>query len=272
MPVVARSPKSPKGASPLSIEQLRSRIEPLRQALLAHPIYNDLGEPRALGGFMEHHVFAVWDFMSLLKVLQQRLCCLSVPWVPPSSTSASRFINEIVLGEESDEDGQGGYASHFELYHRAMNSFGASTSTIDAFLRALRLGHSVKQGLESAKAPLPVRQFVQTTFAVIDQGGLHQIASAFTFGREDLLPGVFLRIVERLDEQAAGALDLFRFYLHRHIDLDGEEHGPMAARLMTYLCQTDASKWDEAAETAVAALQARLALWDAIHESIKSDA
>lgn len=254
----------------MSLEQLRSRIEPLRQALLAHPIYADLGEPRALGGFMEHHVFAVWDFMSLLKVLQQRVCCLTVPWVPSPSASASRFINEIVLGEESDEDDQGGYASHFELYHRAMESYGASTSKINALLRALRLGHSVGQALESAEVSLPIRQFVKTTFGVIDQGSLHRIASAFTFGREDLLPGVFLRIVERLGEQAAGGLDKFKFYLHRHIDLDGEEHGPMAARLMTYLCQTDAAKWDEAAETAVAALQARLTLWNGIHDSIKT--
>src|SRR2546425_11084063 len=84
--------------------------------------------------FMEHHAFAVWDFMSLLKALQRRLCCVEVPWLPAVDPLGSRLVNEIVLAEESDDDGRGGFASHFDLYHRAMTRCGANSAPIDGFL------------------------------------------------------------------------------------------------------------------------------------------
>jgi len=256
--------------SPLSLDRLRTRIEPLRHALLTHPLYADLQQPQALRRFMEHHVFAVWDFMALLKALQQRLCCTSVFWIPTGRGAASRFINEIVLGEESDEDGRGGFASHFELYRGAMTAYAADTTTIDGFIHFLSHGRSVGEALEFAQAPAAVRRFVEATFEVIQGGELHRIASAFTFGREDLLPDVFLQIVERLSQQAECGLAEFLYYLHRHIDLDRDEHGPLAARLMTMLCDGDDDKWRQAEETAIAALAARLDFWDAIHAAIKA--
>ncbi len=219
---------------------------------------------------MEHHVFAVWDFMSLLKVMQQRLTCVSVPWVPGRSASEGRFVNEIVLGEETDEDGHGGYASHFDLYRRAMTDFGADAATIDRFLDAVRDGHSVQRGKQSVAAPHAVQQFVNHTFAEIERGDICRIASAFTFGREHLLPDVFQKIVNELNEHADGRLEGFKYYLLRHVELDGDHHGPMAARLMSSLCGTDASKWRAAEEAAVAALQARLVLWDGIRVAIQA--
>ena len=219
--------------------------------------------------FMEHHVFAVWDFMSLIKVLQQRLCCVSVPWIPSTAHAESRFINEIVLGEETDEDGHGGYASHFELYHRAMTKFGANTSQIDRFIRAVTNGSDVTGALQLAELPHSIQVFVGHTFEVIETGDLCRIASAFTFGREDLLPEVFQKIVDEISEQSGTSLDDFQFYLRRHVELDGDEHGPMAARLITSLCGTDESKWRSAEEAAVAALKARLAFWDGIYAAIK---
>jgi hypothetical protein len=254
----------------LSLDRLRTRIEPLRQTLLAHPIYADLDEPRSLRRFMEHHVFAVWDFMALLKALQQRLCCTSVFWIPTGRGAASRFVNEIVLGEESDADGRGGFASHFELYRGAMTAYAADTAMIDEFIHFLAHGRSVGEALEFAAAPAAVRRFVEATFEVIRRGELHQIASAFTFGREDLLPDVFLQIVERLSQRAAGGLEEFLYYLHRHIDLDRDEHGPLAARLMSMMCDGDDAKWRGAEEAAVAALAARIEFWDGIHAAIKA--
>jgi hypothetical protein len=253
----------------MQLEELRAAIQPHRQALLQHPVYRDMRGADALRRFMEYHVFAVWDFMSLLKALQQRLCCVSIPWMPVPPSAGSRFINEIVLGEETDDDGHGGYASHFDMYHRAMTRFGADTTTIDRFLHGIRDGLAVTAALRFAKAPEPVCGFVEHTFEVIAGGDLCRIASAFTFGREDLLPDVFQTIVDELGNAPDGRLDDFRYYLRRHIELDGDEHGPMAERLMSSLCGTDGAKWNAATAAAVAALQARLRLWDGIHAAIR---
>lgn len=247
---------------------LQQRLIPFKEALVEHPIYRHTGSLPALRLFMEHHVFAVWDFMSLLKELQRRLCCTTVPWLPCGQPLGSRLVNEIVLGEESDDDGQGGYASHFELYHRAMTRCEASTAAIDQFLQAIRWGKPVSTALESALVPESVRAFVQQTFAVIDAGSICAIASAFTFGREDLLPSLFRRIVDELNVQTSGGLDDFRFYLHRHIGLDEAEHGPMASKLITLLCGTDEGRWQEAERAAVQALEARRDLWDGMLAAI----
>ena len=252
----------------MSLEQLQLRIQPLREALLAHPLYEDLRSPRSLRTFMEHHVWAVWDFMSLLKALQQRLTCVAVPWLPGAQGEHARLINEIVLGEESDDDGLGDHASHFELYLRAMRSYGADTSSVERFSDRLRGGLDVSRAMAEADVPAPVRSFVDLTFAIIDSGDLCRIAAAFTFGREDLLPGVFQRIVDELARGEAGGLDPLKFYLLRHIALDGDEHGPMASRLVTTLCGGDESKWSVATAAACEVLEARRALWDAIRLAV----
>jgi hypothetical protein len=250
------------------LHDLRQRLVPLKEALLEHPIYRHIDNLPALRLFMEHHVFAVWDFMSLLKELQRRLCCTTVPWVPSGQPLGSRLVNEIVLAEEGDEDGHGGFASHFELYHRAMTGCGASTAAIDQFLDAIRSAKPVPTALESTLVPESVRRFVRQTFAVIDEGSICAIASAFTFGREDLLPALFRRLVDELNVQTSGGLADFRYYLQRHIGLDEEEHGPMASKLITLLCGTDEYRWQESQHAAVRALEARKNLWDGMLAAI----
>lgn len=251
------------------IDQIQHRLSPLRAALLHHPIYGEIDSIDNLHLFMQHHVFAVWDFMSLLKSLQQRLCGSTVPWLPPADRTAARLVNEIVLGEESDEDGEGGFASHFNLYHRAMKRCGASTHTIDCFLDELRQDCSIETSLSKCNAPRCVRQFVRQTFDVIEGGDLCAVASAFTFGREDLLPEVFQRVVDELNVETSGGLADFNFYLSRHIELDGDHHGPMAARMIAGLCGDDDIKWRVAEEAAVRSLQARKALWDGMFEAMR---
>ena len=249
----------------VTLEQLQSRILPLRRTLLTHPLYKDLHSPQALRTFMEYHVFAVWDFMSLLKALQQRLCCVGVPWLPSGQPVNRRFLNEIVLAEESDDDGRGSYASHFELYVQSMTDFGADPSAIHRFLNRLGQGQEVCRAMIAENLPLPIQQFVGCTFETIASGDLCRIASAFSYGREDLLPAVFQRIVDELAQEAAGGLDRFKYYLLRHIDLDHDEHGPMAARLLSTFCGDDSAKWQMATSAACEALEARLAFWDGIH-------
>ena len=248
----------------MSIDQIQTAIAPLRTSLLEHRLYQRIGSAKALCTFMEHHVFAVWDFMSLLKALQRQLCCVTIPWIPTGSRLGSRFINEIVLGEESDEDGHGGFASHFELYHRSMTRFGASTEAIDRLLKNLQAGHALEESFDRAEINQPLRAFVCHTFEVIESRDLCRIAAEFTFGREDLLPDIFQRIVDEIDRETQGGLAEFKYYLLRHVDLDGDEHGPMATRLVSELCGNNSARWETARQAAVAALESRLKLWDAI--------
>ncbi len=252
------------------LERLRVRLTPLKNALVDHAIYREINSLEALRLFMEHHVFAVWDFMSLLKALQARLCCVGVPWLPAADPQATRFINEIVLAEESDEDGQGGFLSHFGLYLRAMTRCGADTIPIDSLLAELRKGTPVPAALAAVGAPGCVGRFVRQTFDLIERGSLWSLASAFTFGREDLLPAMFQRIVDELDVEAGGGLEDFRYYLRRHIGLDGGEHGPMAVRLVASLCGGDEARWQQAEEAAATALKSRRDLWDAVLTTLKA--
>jgi Protein of unknown function (DUF3050) len=250
------------------LERIQARLAPLRRSLLKHPIYGQIDGVESLHVFMEHHVFAVWDFMSLLKALQRRLSCTEVPWLPPADRQGCRLVNEIVLAEESDEDREGGYASHFELYRQAMQGCGADTAVVDRFLTEQRAGLSVRQALAKAGTTDAVREFVSQTFEVIEGGDLCAIASTFTFGREDLLPDVFQQIVDQLSVSADGDLSLFTCYLARHIELDGDQHGPMAASLMEHLCGDSATNWQVTEDAAVRALESRLRLWDSVAESL----
>ncbi len=253
----------------MTIANLQDRLTPLKLALLNHPLYQQIDDLGSLRLFMEHHAFAVWDFMSLLKALQRRLCCVEIPWLPAADPTACRLINEIVLAEESDEDGQGGFASHFEVYHRAMIRIGANTAPIDGLLEQLHQGKPVSVALELPGIPESARRFVRQTFDIIEGGNLCAIASAFTCGREDLLPDVFQRIVDELNVAAGGGLEDFKYYLERHIGLDGEEHGPMAHRLLLSLCGSDESHWQVAEQAAVDCLKARLDLWDEILKAMQ---
>ncbi|MDA0657823.1 MAG: DUF3050 domain-containing protein [Planctomycetota bacterium] len=252
------------------LQKIEQRLAPLKNALLNHRIYGEIDRVDVLRLFMEHHVFAVWDFMSLLKVLQRRICCVEVPWVPPADPQACHFINEIVLAEESDDDGRGGIASHFELYHRSMKQCGASTTGIDGLLCDLRRGIPVLTALASPTVPVAARHFVQETFKIIGSGDLCAIASAFTYGREDLLPDVFQRVVDKLNMEAGGQLEYFQYYLQRHIGLDGDEHGPIATRLLQSLCGADDALWEKAEQAAVDCLLARQELWTGIYDAISS--
>jgi hypothetical protein len=244
-----------------AIEELRQVIESARSAVLKHPIYHRLTTLEDVTLFTEHHVFAVWDFMSLLKNLQRKLTCVDVPWVPRGSTESRRLINDIVLVEESDELGDG-FISHFELYVAGMTRSGASTEVIDEFISLVRSGTAVAEALAKANVPAPAADFVAATWRYIDSAPLHCQAAAFAFGREDLIPEMFDQVV-RIDDQG-GRLSTFKDYLARHIEVDGEQHTPMAMAMLADLCGDDPVKWDECAATVIDALRARVALWDGI--------
>jgi pyrroloquinoline quinone (PQQ) biosynthesis protein C len=250
--------------APATEADLLTSLTPLQTTLSRHPLYGSISALGALHLFMESHVYAVWDFMSLLKSLQRTLTSVDVPWLPTPDPASRRLINEIVLGEESDEyNGQS--LSHFELYLHAMQSCGADTEPIQGLLTDLAAGTSLKQAL--ASIPNEAAAFVLTTFDIIATNQPHRIAAAFTFGREDLIPEMFTQFIRSLDTQFPGRIAPFRFYLERHVELDGDEHGPKALEMMRHLCPTP-RHWAEAAETAAEALRARIDLWDGIHSRI----
>jgi hypothetical protein len=248
-----------------AIDRLKTAIEPARRSVVDHPLYRRLDSERAVLTFMEHHVFAVWDFMSLLKTLQRALTCVEVPWVPTGPTGSRRLINDIVLVEESDELG-GGFISHFELYLDGMRQAGADTTRIGAFIGLLRAGQSVPYALAAADVPAASADFVAVTWDFIQHAPVHCQAAAFAFGREDLIPDMFDQVAA-LDERS-GRLSAFVDYLRRHIQVDAEEHTPMAMQMLADLCGEDAEKWRQCEETVNRALAARLTLWDAVSARI----
>jgi hypothetical protein len=216
--------------------------------------------------FMQTHVFAVWDFMSLLKALQACLTSVSLPWRPSPYPTSCRLINEIVLGEESDAY-EGGYRSHFEIYLQAMRAADADTGPMQKLLAHLGEGATLAESLPRCGAPEEAQVFVRSTFAAIRPDKPHVTAAAFTFGREDLIPDMFREIVRCLRPGCEG-LGVFEYYLERHIEVDGDSHGPLALRMLEDLCGEDDLRWAEAADAAKHALEARLKMWDALAERI----
>lgn len=250
------------------LQLLAERLRPLYLKLANHDLYRSFETVEDLHVFMQSHVFAVWDFMSLLKALQRGLTCVDVPWVPSKFPASRRLVNEIVLGEESDLYGTRP-VSHFELYVSAMRECGACTLSIDGLMTGLREGATWSVALARSGAPEAAQRFVRSTFTTIEDGKLHAIAAAFTFGREDLIPDMFRGFIRDQDARLSGRLATLRWYLDRHIEVDGEDHGPMALQMVSELCGHDAAKWNEAAEAAETALRARIALWDGIAASLK---
>lgn len=250
------------------IEKLQTALQPVRQTLVNHPLYSSLQNIDHLRIFTEHHVYAVWDFMSLLKSLQRQLTCVTLPWVPQGNGNTRYLINEIVLGEETDVDEAGVRMSHFELYLKAMQQMGSDTGNIEKFLQALQSGNSVEKALQQQNLPASVQQFVNYTFSVIENAPAHVQAAVFTFGREDLIPGMFISMVKELSESHP-QVSTFRYYLERHIEVDGDHHSHLAMEMVSELCGNDEIKWKEATEASLEALQQRKHLWDGILLSVK---
>ena len=239
-----------------------------RSRLVSHRIYGLVDGPERLRRFMESHVFAVWDFQSLLKALQQRLTCTSLPWLPTPDPEARRLVNEIVLDEESDELPDGGHASHFELYLSAMRQSGADVGPIERLLGGLRDGTPLSEALDGCGAPAPAAEFVRRSFAVIESASPHALVAAFTYGREDVIPDMFRSLVGSLAAADPASWSRFRFYLDRHIAHDDEKHAPTCRRIVSRLCGTDPAKWAEASATARHCIESRIAFWDGIAASL----
>ncbi len=209
---------------------------------------------------MQTHVFAVWDFMSLLKRLQRDLTCTDIPWRPPASPSLARFVNEVVLAEESDI-GPRGACSHLELYLDAMKEIGASSAVFERFLRDVATAPEPAAALAHPDIAPFIRRFVADTLSCAQHASTTEVMAVFLFGRETLLPEIYERLVPRCEVEGRPATAL-RFYLERHIDVDGDSHAPMAERALAELAGADEDAWAAAGAAARRALASRHALWD----------
>jgi hypothetical protein len=245
----------------------------LRGALLDHPLYANVISVGDLRRFMEDHVFAVWDFMSLLKRLQQDMTCTRVPWLPADNPKAARLINDIVIGEETDVDPDGLFVSHLELYLRAMEDVGASTVQFDTFCSMVRAGEPVEAALMRIGVARHVRMFVTHTMALATTGTTEEALAAFFYGREDIIPEMFRRLLKTLYGANHENNDLrhFIYYIDRHIELDGDTHGPKGKELLENLLKSSPDKAKRAMRTACSSIEARIALWNGTLSKLRDD-
>jgi hypothetical protein len=252
-------------------KQDRYCLNTLRAQLLDHPVYAEVDSVEDLKRFMEDHVFAVWDFMSLLKRLQRDLTCTNVPWFPADNARAARLINDIVIGEETDVDPDGSFISHLDLYLRAMADVGASTRQFDSFRSLARVGKSVETAMVRTGVPPHVQAFVAHTMALAQSGSTEEVLAAFFYGREDIIPEMF----SRLQKTLAGArrdnasLRNFIYYIERHIELDGDSHGPMGRELLEGLVADSPQRHQRALRAACDSIKARIDLWNGTLSSLR---
>lgn len=250
------------------IEKLQATIEPLRQEIINHKVYSVIKDVEDLKVFMKYHIYAVWDFMSLLKALQNNLTCTSVPWFPKGLADTRHLINEIVVGEESDVDLYGERKSHFEMYLDAMKQCGADTTPIEMFIAELKQTGNFELAFEKSNTPKEAKEFVEFTFQVIESKKDYLQSAIFTFGREDLIPGMFISIINDRHTNFPDSLSIFKYYLERHIEVDGDHHSHLALQMTSNLCDTNEQFWLEAEQTTIQSLQKRINLWDGVYKEL----
>ena len=250
------------------MNKIAQNLEPLKSKLKNHNLYNIINTPEDLKIFCESHVFAVWDFMSLLKKLQIELTSTSIPWMPSKNPEVSRLINEIVAGEETDENIDGSAISHYQMYINAINDIGVDTNLISNQISSLNNIDTIIDDIEKLNSDNYIKEFLKYTFTIISNDKIHEIASVFTFGREDLIPDMFIPLLEKINSSDNTRIDKLIYYFKRHIEVDGDMHGPMAMRMLSYLCNNDKKKINESLKASKGALEVRIALWDGIEKKI----
>ena len=255
----------------MNIDSIQNKIKDHQNKLLEHKLYSNIETIKDLQVFTENHIYAVWDFMSLLKALQIRLTCTKTPWLPNNNSQTAYLINEIVLAEETDINQVGERKSHYELYLDAMIDIGAKTEKPVEIINEIANSENIFNAIENINIHPNIKNFLNFTFSVIDEGKPHKIAAIFTFGRENLIPNMFNEILREFEKNVSeGDISKLIYYFERHIELDEDEHGPMALEMVSMLAENDPIKWKEIEDISIEALEKRILLWDAINEQIEN--
>ena len=244
-----------------------AEIKEKHELLENHRVFSAIHNIDDLRVFMTWHVFAVWDFMCLVKRLQRDLTSINPLWVPSDAPLATRLINEIVLGEESDEAPNGNYISHFELYLLAMKEVGADTGQIEKFINLIRMNTPVSEAMKKVSVNSYIQDFVNNTINTVVNGNLYQVLGSFFFGREHVIPDMFKGLLDNwhIDENDA---PMFVYYLKRHIELDGDEHGPAAIKIIKSLTKENQAAMQQLSSSAVDAIEQRITLWDGMVQTM----
>ena len=254
----------------MNIEYIEDKIKSLRDKLLNHRLYSNIERIEDLQIFTENHIYAVWDFMSLLKALQIKLTCTKTPWVPNNNSQTAYLINEIVLAEETDVNQLGERKSHYELYIDAMIDIGAKIEFPTKNINEIASSKNVFASIDNLELHKNIKEFLRFTFSVIEEGKPHKIAAIFTFGRENLIPNMFNEILREFEKNIKDKdISKLIYYFERHIELDEDEHGPMALEMVSMLAENDQKKWDEIEKISIEALEKRILLWDAINDQLE---
>lgn len=250
-----------------SQEKSRTLLEGRSKELKTHPVFGAVRSMSDLRYFMSWHVFAVWDFMSLVKRLQHEFTSVALPWTPPARPAAAHLINDIVLGEESDVMPDGTHASHFDLYLAAMREVGADTSQIECFVDLVRSNIAVDVALRMVNTPAPIQKFVLATIESAKNGTVAEVLGNFLYGREDAIPQMFRTLLADWSVPQENT-PVFVYYLQRHIELDGDSHGPAANRLVAEMSAGNAEHLQQIYRAGIAAIEHRIALWDALQSEL----
>jgi len=271
----AKSSTARPASKSLTVTDIKPELQPYNVKLMAHPIYNAITSVEQCQLFMENHAFAVWDFMSLLKSLQISLTCVNLPWIPPTNPEVAYFMNSIVAGEESDDLGSHDYkkaTSHYELYLASMVEVGASTEPISYFVGKLQRGEKWHSALQQTRVkyshlPSSTFDFVEYTMNIVENKSPAEVAASFLFGREDPIPAMFQKLLSQFNEKNVNCPNL-KLYLARHIEVDGDHHGPMADLILEKLCLTP-EQCEKALDVAKGSIEMRVHLWDGIYSKLK---
>ncbi len=253
-----------------TIDKKKSILQEYLFAMKHHKVFKMIDSIEKLGVFMQWHIFAVWDFMSLIKRLQRELTGLSLPWMPPENANVARLINEIVLSEETDILPNGSHCSHFELYLDAMKEIKVSTIWIDNFINQLKNGVEVHEALAGLPLPEAIKDFVNATLATAFEGNILDVLGSFFYGREDSIPKMFQNLFNRLSAEALHT-PMFVYYLQRHIQLDADSHGPALQTIIDELTKNDSKKITRILDSAIHAVQQRIKLWDALANTLQTE-
>ena len=211
-----------------NLEYNKKKLNDLKHKITTHPLFANKLEREHICKFMESHIFAVWGFMSILKSLQKMITPNNLPWIPNRNTKNGlvNFVNEIILCEESDFIEGIGYISHFEIYLLAMKNIGAESVQLDKLTSKISEKGYNEKYIDDVDASNEVKSFLKHDLDVSMNGTLPEIVGAFTLGREKVIPNMFSYILPAI--KATSASKHIITYLERHIDIDGDRHGPLS--------------------------------------------